>query len=229
MAKADSVLSTPPTNTSATTPKSSRRRFLVQAAGVAAGGATLGATLPLPTPSDAAERPDAELIELGARFEPLLDHYYLAHPRWSGSLARAQDEHDQEFGDPADRNYEYGVSLDRLYHGYLPEHPRLKPLKTLRRTAGQRGKQRRSKNGTPEERASNVAAAKARLRAPLMHEVDKHLAAKPSVADPSFVDFLRRLGGYVVQEFGTGNEVDQIFEELIADALVTYQKNRSEP
>jgi hypothetical protein len=51
MIQAESVLSTPPTNTSATTPKSSRRRFLVQAAGVAAGGATLGATLALPTPS----------------------------------------------------------------------------------------------------------------------------------------------------------------------------------
>jgi hypothetical protein len=48
---------------------------------------------------------------------------------------------------------EYGVSLDWLYHGYLPEHPRLKPLKTLRRTAGQHGKKRRSKNGTPQERA----------------------------------------------------------------------------
>jgi hypothetical protein len=50
---------------------------------------------------------DAELIELGVMFEPLLDQYYLAHPRWSGSLARAQAEHDQEYGTPAERNYEY--------------------------------------------------------------------------------------------------------------------------
>jgi hypothetical protein len=49
MIQADSVHSTPPTNTSATTPpQSSRRGFLVQAAGVAAGGAALGAGLPLP-------------------------------------------------------------------------------------------------------------------------------------------------------------------------------------
>jgi hypothetical protein len=48
MAQADSVHSTPPTNTSATSPQSSRRGFLVQAAGVAAGGAALGAGLPLP-------------------------------------------------------------------------------------------------------------------------------------------------------------------------------------
>jgi hypothetical protein len=41
------VHSTPPTNTSANTPQSSRRRFLVQADGVAAGGAILAlATIP---------------------------------------------------------------------------------------------------------------------------------------------------------------------------------------
>jgi hypothetical protein len=104
MAQAKSVLSTPPTNTSAT----SRRAFLVQAAGIAAGGATIVTSLPLPAPTDAVDDTlDAELIELGARFEPLLDRYYLAHPRWSVSLAQAQAEHDQEFGDPADRNFEY--------------------------------------------------------------------------------------------------------------------------
>jgi hypothetical protein len=37
----------------------------------------------------------------------LVDRYYAAHRRWSGSLARAHAEHDREFGDPADRNYEY--------------------------------------------------------------------------------------------------------------------------
>jgi hypothetical protein len=50
MAKADRVHSTPPTNTSAPTPQSSRRGFLLQAAGVVAGGAALGAGLPLPEP-----------------------------------------------------------------------------------------------------------------------------------------------------------------------------------
>jgi hypothetical protein len=51
MIQAESVHSTPPTNTSATTPQSSRRGFLVQAAGVAAGGAALGAGLPLQAPA----------------------------------------------------------------------------------------------------------------------------------------------------------------------------------
>src|ERR1700676_4284712 len=55
----------------------------------------------------AAPAVDADLIELGARFEPLVDRYYVAQRRWSGSLARAHAEHDAEFGDPADRNYEY--------------------------------------------------------------------------------------------------------------------------
>jgi hypothetical protein len=50
---------------------------------------------------------DAELVELGRRFEPLVDRYYVAQRRWSRSLAAAHAEHDQEFGDPADRNYEY--------------------------------------------------------------------------------------------------------------------------
>jgi hypothetical protein len=37
----------------------------------------------------------------------LVDQYYVAHRRWSGALAQAHAEHDREFGDPADRNYEY--------------------------------------------------------------------------------------------------------------------------
>jgi hypothetical protein len=91
MIQADCVHSTPPTNTSATTPQSSRRGFLVQAAGVAAGGAAIGAGLPLPAPAAApAQTLDAELIELGARFEPLVDLYYVAQRRWSGSSARAR-------------------------------------------------------------------------------------------------------------------------------------------
>ena len=107
MTQADSVLSTPPTNTSATTPKSSRRGFLVQAAGVAAGGAAIGAGLPLPAPPTAAAQTlDAELIELGARFEPLVDRYYVAHRRWSAALARAHAEHDRKFGEPRDRGYQ---------------------------------------------------------------------------------------------------------------------------
>jgi hypothetical protein len=57
-------------------------------------------------PAAAAQSLDAELIELGARFEPLLDQYYRAHRRWSDSLAQVHVEHDRKFGTPAERNYE---------------------------------------------------------------------------------------------------------------------------
>jgi hypothetical protein len=93
MAKATRVHSTPPTNTSPT-----RRAFINTIAALPIAAAA---------PAAAAQTIDAELIELGARFEPLVDQYYVAQRRWSGSLARAHAEHDREFGDPADRNYEY--------------------------------------------------------------------------------------------------------------------------
>jgi hypothetical protein len=106
MTQADSVLSTPPTNTSATTPKSSRRGFLVQAAGVAAGGAAIGAGLPLPAPPTAAARTlDAELIELGTRFEPLVDRYYAVRAIWARALTRSHSEHDRKFGSREERGY----------------------------------------------------------------------------------------------------------------------------
>jgi hypothetical protein len=65
----DRVHSTPPTNTSAINPSSSaeasRRGFLVQAAGVAAGGAALGAGLPLPAPAGTSQEvPDAILAAI---------------------------------------------------------------------------------------------------------------------------------------------------------------------
>jgi hypothetical protein len=71
MAKADSVHSTPPTNTSATPPpQSSRRGFLVQAAAVTAAGAALGASLPLPaSPAAAAQSCDAEADPIFAAIE----------------------------------------------------------------------------------------------------------------------------------------------------------------
>jgi len=76
-----------------------RRRLLT----IAATGAT-ALTL---APAAAAHTLDAELIELGARFEPLVDQYYVAHKRWSRSLMSAHAEHDREFGTPAERNYQY--------------------------------------------------------------------------------------------------------------------------
>jgi hypothetical protein len=66
MTQADGVHSTPPTNTS-----KSRRTVL---AGIASAAA-----LPIAAaaPAAAAQTLDAELIELGARFEPLVDRYYV--------------------------------------------------------------------------------------------------------------------------------------------------------
>jgi hypothetical protein len=97
MIQADSVHSTPPTNTSAPSPQASRRGFLVQAAGVAVGGTALGACLPLPA-SRAATAPssDAELIELGAKFEPLVNRYYLAQRDCTGSSGLARDDADDD-------------------------------------------------------------------------------------------------------------------------------------
>jgi hypothetical protein len=91
MTQATRVHSTPRTNTSAT-----RRAFINTIAALPIAAAA---------PAAAAQTLDAELIELGARFEPLVDQYYVAQRRWSGSLARAHAEHDREdreFGDPAD-------------------------------------------------------------------------------------------------------------------------------
>jgi hypothetical protein len=44
-------------------------------------------------------RTDAELIELGARFELLVDQYYVARKPWAHSLVAAHAEHECDFGD----------------------------------------------------------------------------------------------------------------------------------
>jgi hypothetical protein len=103
MTQADSVYITPPTNTSPT-----RRNILGT---IAAAGAT-ALTL---APAAAARTLDTELIELGARFEPLVDRYYVAHSRWSAALTQAHAEHDREFGDPADRNFEYPPEIRNAF------------------------------------------------------------------------------------------------------------------
>jgi hypothetical protein len=92
-------------------------------------------------------------------------------------------------------------------------------------------KQRRSIYGTPEERAAKLAAMKARVAAgntPQCSDrdreyLDRHFdnLRNSTVADPPFVEFLRQLGGYIAQEFATGKDIDQIFDELIAEALQT--------
>jgi hypothetical protein len=109
MIQADSVLSTPPTNTSALPVDPTRRRFINIAAGasiVSVGSLVAAAAVPVV---------DTDLIELGARFEPLVDRYYVAHRRWSAALAQAHAEHDAEFGDPADRNYEHPPEIRKAF------------------------------------------------------------------------------------------------------------------
>jgi len=112
MAKADSVHSTPPTNSSAINPVDpTRRRFLAVAAGASA--ASVGTLAVAAAP--AAQPLDAELIELGARFEPLVDRYYVARKRWARSMVAAHAEHDREFGDPADRDFEHPPEIRKAF------------------------------------------------------------------------------------------------------------------
>jgi hypothetical protein len=104
MTQANSVHSTPPTNSSAidatqSPGKPHSRRSVL--------GAIAALPIAAAAPSAAAHTLDAGLIELGAQFEPLVDQYYVARKRWARSLVAAHAEHDREFGDPAARNYEY--------------------------------------------------------------------------------------------------------------------------
>ena len=91
---------------SITVPVESTRRHLLTVAAAAAVAGTIPTAAAI-VPAMAGMHPDAELIQLDARFEPLVDRYYVAHRRWSGSLAQAHAEHNREFGNPADRNYEH--------------------------------------------------------------------------------------------------------------------------
>ena len=60
MTQADSVYSTPPTNTPIDT---TRRRFLSQAAAAAAGGAAVGMALPLPVFAKDSQRVPDPILE----------------------------------------------------------------------------------------------------------------------------------------------------------------------
>jgi hypothetical protein len=100
MTKADSVHSTPPTNTSVHNPVDglSRRHML-------AGLAILPAVdIGIPT-SATAGRADAELIELGRKFEVLVDAYYAARQPWARALTERNLELENRFGEPADRGF----------------------------------------------------------------------------------------------------------------------------
>jgi hypothetical protein len=87
MTQADSVHSTPPTSTSPT-----RRAFINTIAALPIAAAA---------PVAAAQTLDAELIELGTRFEPLVDRYYVARKPWARAMVAAHAEHDREFRTPA--------------------------------------------------------------------------------------------------------------------------------
>jgi hypothetical protein len=88
MTKATRVLSTPPTNTSAT-----RRTFINAIAALPIAAAA---------PAAAGKTRDAELIELGAKLEPLVDQYYIARKPWARSMVAAHAERDQKYGDDPD-------------------------------------------------------------------------------------------------------------------------------
>jgi hypothetical protein len=87
-----------------------RRGFIAVAAGasiisvgsLAAVAMPIAAGLPIAaaTPAAAAQIiDDAELIELGSRFELLEDRYYVARKPWARSLAAAHAERERDFGD----------------------------------------------------------------------------------------------------------------------------------
>jgi hypothetical protein len=110
MTQADRVHSTPPTNTSAiNTVDPTRRGFIALAAGasvISVGSLATVAAMPIATAAQpAALALDAELIELGARFEPLVDRYYAARKVWAAAMIRWHSERDRRFGPPEDRGY----------------------------------------------------------------------------------------------------------------------------
>jgi hypothetical protein len=71
-----------------------------------AGGAVAALPIAAAAPAAAAQTIDAELIELGARFEPLVDQYYAVRAIWARALTRSHSEHDRKFGEPRDRDYQ---------------------------------------------------------------------------------------------------------------------------
>ena len=113
----------------------------------------------------------------------------------------------------------YDVNVHWLWDGSLREHPR-HPTPPVRRTNSNVRKQRRSKNGTPEERAANAAAAKARAASAVEISCpndDNQRVAAP-VARPTWVEFFQYLRTHIVREFASGKDIDQIFDQMIAAA-----------
>jgi hypothetical protein len=96
MTQADSVHSTPPTNTSSETkhaaPTGLARRAFVTAL---AGGAA--AAIVAPAAALAAANPDAEIIAAGKAFEPLLSKYLDAQFIWMKLSREARDATDAKY------------------------------------------------------------------------------------------------------------------------------------
>ena len=90
MTQADSVHSTPPLNTSVHN-DTTRRRFLCQAAAVAAGGAALGMALPLPVSAGGAEQvPDPILAAIETHKAAVVEAV-AAHARFAALENRLAD------------------------------------------------------------------------------------------------------------------------------------------
>jgi hypothetical protein len=126
MAQADSNIST-------TAPvDSTRRRFLSQAAGVAAGGTVLALATITPGPSTAApatpldaskashhpevSNPDAEIIAAGKAFEPLLSKYLDVRFIWTRLAREARAEMEAKFP-PDDFEGLPGKHQKWIFHG----------------------------------------------------------------------------------------------------------------
>jgi hypothetical protein len=81
-------------------------------------------------------------------------------------------------------------------------------------------KQRRSKNGTPEERAAKAQAASGNSTSASVVKISGPNSDNPRAADPAarsdWVKFFQYLRTKIVQEFARGKDIDQIFDQIIA-------------
>jgi hypothetical protein len=74
-------------------PPVNRRGFITQSAiAIATAAVAIG-----PSAAGAIEA-DAELVSLGAQFEPLVDRYYAARAIWAPALEKAHAEHEEVYG-----------------------------------------------------------------------------------------------------------------------------------
>jgi hypothetical protein len=62
-------------------------------------GVASAAAIPIVAAAPTARTVDADLIEFGARFEPLVDQYYVARKPWARLMVAARTEHDRKYGE----------------------------------------------------------------------------------------------------------------------------------